>query len=66
MLVAEGDDLTLWDLETDAFNQIAASQKKRFVIPETSHMSLYSSRSKLEIAAGVATEWLSDHLVKPY
>jgi hypothetical protein len=66
MLVAEGDDLTLWDLETDAFNQIAASRKKRFVIPETSHMSLYSSRSKLEIAAGVATEWLSDHLVKPY
>ncbi len=66
MLVAEGDDLTLWDLETDAFNQIATSQKKRFVIPQTSHMSLYSNRSKLEIAAGVATAWLSDHLVKPY
>ncbi|MFQ5828937.1 MAG: alpha/beta hydrolase [Candidatus Methylomirabilia bacterium] len=66
MLAAEGDDLTLWDLETDAFNQIATSQKKLFVIPKTSHMSLYSNRSKLEIAAEVATAWLSDHLVKPY
>jgi dienelactone hydrolase len=66
MLVAEEDDLTLWDLETSAFNQIETSQKKLFVIPKTSHMSLYSDRSKLEIAAEEATAWLSGHLVKPY
>jgi len=66
MLVAEGDDLTLWDLEIQAYNQIASARKKLFVIPESSHMALYSNRSKLEIAAEVATGWLSDHLVKPF
>ena len=66
MLVAEGDDLTLWDLEIEAFNEIPTSQKKLFVIPETTHMSLYDNRTKLEIAAEVATEWLVEHLIKPY
>ncbi len=65
VLVAEGDDLTLWDLEIDAYNRIPSAKKKLFIIPQTSHMTLYSDRSKLEIAAGQATEWLADHLVKP-
>ncbi len=66
MLVAEGDDITLWDLEIEAFNQIATSQKKLFVIPKTTHMSLYDNLSKLEIAAKIATDWLVEHLIKPY
>ncbi|MFH1951042.1 MAG: alpha/beta fold hydrolase [Pseudomonadota bacterium] len=66
MLVAEGDDLTLWDLEIQAYNQIASARKKLFVIPNSSHMALYSDRSKLEIAAEAATAWLADHLVKPF
>lgn len=66
MLVAEGDDLTLWDLEIEAFNQIPSPQKKLFIIPKTGHMALYSNRSKLEIAAEIATSWLVDHLIKPY
>jgi dienelactone hydrolase len=66
MLVAEGDDLTLWDLEIEAFNQIATSQKKLHVIPKTTHMSLYDNMSKLEIAARLATEWLVEHLIRPY
>ncbi len=66
VLVAEGDDLTLWDLEIDAYNRIPSAKKKLFIIPQTSHMTLYSDRSKLEIAAGQATEWLADHLVKPF
>ncbi|MDP6280112.1 MAG: alpha/beta hydrolase, partial [Nitrospinota bacterium] len=65
VLVAEGDDLTLWDLEIDAYNRIPSAKKKLFIIPQTSHMTLYSDRSKLEIAAGQATKWLADHLVKP-
>ncbi|MGO4843762.1 alpha/beta hydrolase, partial [Rhizobiaceae sp. 2RAB30] len=28
MIVAEGDDLTLWDLEIGAFNQIPSARKK--------------------------------------
>jgi hypothetical protein len=66
MLVAEGDDLTLWDLEIDAYNRIPTNKKKLFVIPKTSHMSLYSDRSKLEVAAAVATDWLVENLVTPY
>jgi fermentation-respiration switch protein FrsA (DUF1100 family) len=66
MLVAEGDDLTLWDLEIEAYNQIATEKKKLFVIPETTHMTLYSNLSKLEIAARVATAWLEEHLIKPF
>lgn len=66
MFVSEADDITLWDLEIEAFNQIAASQKKLFVIPETTHMTLYSDRSKLEIAAEVGRDWLVEHLIKPY
>jgi len=63
MIVAENDDLTLWDLEIEAFNDIATPKKKLFVIPETSHMTLYDNRSKLEIAAAEATSWLKEHLV---
>ncbi|CAN5485814.1 hypothetical protein BH24ACT5_BH24ACT5_02950 [soil metagenome] len=33
MIVAEGDDLTLWDLEIDAFNQIPRTGKKFITLP---------------------------------
>jgi len=57
MIVAEGDDLTLWDLEIAAFNQIPSTRKKLEVLPHTSHMTLYSDKSKVEAAAGLACEW---------
>jgi dienelactone hydrolase len=66
MLVAEGDDITTWDLEIRAFNEIAAAQKKLFIIQGTSHMKLYSNLSKLEIGAREATQWQVDHLITPY
>lgn len=66
MLVAEGDDVTTWELEIKAFNEVATSEKRLFIIPETSHMALYSNLSKLEIAAREATSWLVEHLIKPY
>lgn len=62
MIVAEGDDLTLWDLEIESFNRISTSKKKLVVLRQTSHMTLYSDRSKLDVAAEEATEWLSQHL----
>jgi hypothetical protein len=64
VLVAEGDDLTLWDLEIDAYNQIPTNKKKLFVIPKTTHMTLYSDRSKLAIAGEQATTWLGQHLLE--
>jgi len=66
MLVAEGDDITTWDLEIQAFNEIATAQKKLFIIQGTTHMKLYSNLSKLEIGAREATSWQVEHLIKAY
>lgn len=66
MLVAEKDDITLWEKEIDAFNQISTIEKKLYIIRDTSHMKLYSDMSALEVAAKVATDWLAKHLVDPF
>lgn len=62
MIVAEGDDLTLWDLEIGAFNAIPSTRKKLEVLPHTSHMTLYSDRDKVERAAKLATDWFRQTL----
>jgi pimeloyl-ACP methyl ester carboxylesterase len=62
MIVAEGDDLTLWDMEIRAFNQIPTTKKRLEVLPHTSHMTLYSDKSKVEIAAALATGWFVETL----
>lgn len=62
MIVAEGDDLTLWDLEINAFNAIPSTRKKLEVLPHTSHMTLYSDKSKVERAASLATSWFAETL----
>jgi uncharacterized protein len=63
MLVAENDDLTLWDLEIEAFNYVRSPDKQLVVLPDITHMSLYSERSKLEIAAEQTAPWLRAKLV---
>jgi uncharacterized protein len=62
MIVAEGDDLTLWDLEIGTFNEIPSARKKLHVLPHTSHMTLYSDQSKVQTAAKLATDWFSETL----
>lgn len=62
MIVAEGDDLTLWDLEINAFNAIPSTRKRLEVLPHTSHMTLYSDQSKVERAAKLATAWFKETL----
>ena len=62
VVVAEHDDLTLWDLEIEAYNAIPASQKKLVVIGESTHMTLYSDQSLRQQAGRAATDWLSIHL----
>jgi fermentation-respiration switch protein FrsA (DUF1100 family) len=64
--VAEGDDITIWDEEIRAFNEIATPKKKLFVFQDTSHMTLYSNKSRLEIAAEQGRSWLVEHLITPY
>jgi predicted acyl esterase len=62
VIVAEEDDLTLWDLEIGAYNGIATARKELIVLPHTTHMTLYSDRSRLELAANAARDWLARYL----
>lgn len=62
MVVAQQDDLTLWDLEIAAFNAIPAPRKKLEILPHTSHMTMYSDNSKIEKAAALACEWFCETL----
>lgn len=62
MIVAEGDDLTLWDLEIGAFNELPTARKRLHVLPHTTHMTLYSDISKLETAAREAADWFEEYL----
>ena len=66
MIVAEGDDITLWEKEIEAYNKIPTSKKRLFVVDHTTHMVLYSNRSQLEIAADQGAKWLNENLVAPY
>lgn len=63
VVVAERDDLTLWDLEIEAFNNIPTARKKLVVIGDSTHMTLYSDKSLLSRAAEAATEWFTEHLL---
>jgi len=63
MIVAEGDDLTLWDLEIGAFNALPTTKKRLHVLPHTTHMTLYSDRDKLAVAARQAAGWFTEHLL---
>src|SRR5262245_45435875 len=62
MITAEGDDITLEDLELQAYNAIRTPEKKLFALTETTHMTLYSNVSRLEVAAKVAADWYVEHL----
>lgn len=62
MIVAEGDDLTLWDLEIGAFNAIPTARKKLEVLPHTTHMTLYSDQDKVKRAAALARDWFVETL----
>ena len=62
VIVAEHDDLTLWDLEIEAYNAIPTAKKRLVVIGDSSHMTLYSDDGLLGRAAVAATEWFVQHL----
>jgi uncharacterized protein len=66
MIVAEGDDLTMWEREIPAFGEIATTKKKLFVQQASTHMSMYSNLSHLQIAAEEAAGWYREWLVDPY
>jgi cephalosporin-C deacetylase-like acetyl esterase len=66
MSVAEGDDITLWEREIEIFNQIATPKKQLFVCEDTSHMTLYSNPSRLEMLAEQGKRFLVQQLIERY
>jgi uncharacterized protein len=62
MIVANEDDITLWDAELDVFNSIPTTTKELVVLPSTDHMTLYSDLTALDYAARAAGRWFSTHL----
>lgn len=63
MVVAEGDEITLWDLEIATYNSIPSTRKQLSVIPKVSHMSLYSQQDHLSRAGAVAAAFIKKHLI---
>jgi hypothetical protein len=62
MIVADDDDLTLWDREIEVFNLIPTPRKQLSVVGGTSHMDIYSKVSELEAAAKTGADWISLNL----
>jgi pimeloyl-ACP methyl ester carboxylesterase len=62
MVLAQGDDLTLWDKEIEVFGLIPTPKKELHVVPATKHMELYSDQSNIEVAAAKCAAWLSEQL----
>lgn len=63
MIVADEDDLTLWDKEIEAFKAIGSQDKELFVTPTVSHMELYSDKTSLELAAEKSAEFFERKLL---
>ncbi|MEU6559386.1 alpha/beta hydrolase [Nocardia nova] len=59
LVVAEGDNITMWDREIAAFNAIASPYKQLEILPAVSHMSLYSDRHDTNIAGVKAADWFA-------
>jgi pimeloyl-ACP methyl ester carboxylesterase len=62
LIVADDDDLTLWDKEIEVFNLIPTPRKQLSVVGGTSHMDIYSELSQLEFAATIGADWISKSL----
>lgn len=62
MVVAEGDNITLWDLEIDAFNRVPSPDKRLEILRGVSHMSLYSDERDTNVAGRHTAEWFGAQL----
>lgn len=62
-IVANADDITMWDQEIAAFDSIPSPTKELVVLPATDHMTLYSNVTALDFAAKAAASYFEKHLV---
>jgi uncharacterized protein len=63
MVIAEGDDHTMWELEVEAFQQIATPKKRLVVMPRSGHHSLYRDGALIDKAAAECAAWFAEYLV---
>jgi cephalosporin-C deacetylase-like acetyl esterase len=63
MIIADHDDITMWDQEIAAYNAIPSPAKELVVLPATTHMVLYSNLTALELAAQAAARWFTTTLI---
>lgn len=62
-VIAEGDEITLWDLEIATYHSVPSAKKELAVIPKVSHMSLYSQQDHLSRAGAQASAFIKKYLV---
>ena len=65
MIVADHDDITMWDQEIAAYNAIPSPVKELVILPKTTHMVLYSNLTALDLAARAAATWYTRTLTNP-
>ena len=61
-IVANADDITMWDQEIAAFDSIPSPTKELVILPATDHMTLYSNVTALDYAAKAAASFFEKHL----
>ena len=66
VVVAEQDNITQWDLEIEMYNTIPARNKRLAVLEKVHHMSLYSTKSHLELASEEHAKFLKANLIDKY
>lgn len=66
IVATQNDEKTLWDLQVRAYNELETPQKELTVVPEATHMKIYSDKGLLQVAADEGAEWYRKHLIEPY
>lgn len=64
LIVAADDDITPWEQQTETFQSLRTEQKELVVLPSTSHMTLYSDLTALDLAARAAGTFFDKHLMR--
>lgn len=62
LVLADNDDFTWSDLETQAYQAIPTPEKRLHVVKNTDHHELYRDPEKTRVAAEVCRDWLVRHL----
>jgi uncharacterized protein len=62
MVVAEGDDHTMWQLEIAAFNAIPTSKKRLRIVERSGHHGLYRDESRIRLIATECADWFKTWL----